>query len=91
LDKKVMLNITKLGMPACLENGLFTIFSMVIGRIIAQWGATAIAVQKVGSQIEAISWMTAGGFATALTTFIGQNYGAKKPERIKKGFKSTLG
>ena len=60
LDKKVMLNITKLGMPACLENGLFTIFSMVIGRIIAQWGATAIAVQKVGSQIEAISWMTAG-------------------------------
>ena len=91
LDKKVMLNITKLGMPACLENGLFTIFSMIIGRIIAQWGATAIAVQKVGSQIEAISWMTAGGFATALTTFIGQNYGAKKPERIKKGFKSTLG
>ena len=90
LDRSVMLNIVKLGMPACLENGLFTIFSMVIGRIIAQWGATSIAVQKVGSQIEAISWMTAGGFATALTTFIGQNYGAKKPDRIKKGFKSTL-
>lgn len=91
LDRSVILNITKLGMPACLENGLFTIFSMVIGRIVAQWGATSIAVQKVGSQIEAISWMTAGGFATALTTFIGQNYGAKKPDRIKKGFKSTLG
>lgn len=91
LDKKFMMNITKLGMPACLENGLFTIFSMVLGRIISQWGPTPIAVQKVGSQIEAISWMTAGGFATALTTFIGQNYGARKPERIKKGFTATLG
>ena len=48
---------------------------MIIGRIIAQYGAVAIAVQKVGSQIEAISWMTAEGFSAALTVFIGQNYG----------------
>lgn len=91
IDKGYIHNIVKLGMPACLENGCFTIFSMILGRIVAQWGPVNIAVQKVGSQIEAISWMTAGGFGTALTTFIGQNYGAKEPERIKKGFKATLG
>ncbi|MGG7176966.1 MATE family efflux transporter [Clostridium paraputrificum] len=91
IDKLFIKNIVKLGMPACIENGCFTLFSMVLGRIAAQWGASAIAIQKVGSQIEAISWMTAGGFGTALTTFIGQNYGARKPERIKKGFKATIG
>lgn len=91
LEWKFSKGIIKLGIPAAIENACFTIFSMVLGRIVATWGATSIAVQKVGSQIEAISWMTAGGFGTALTTFIGQNYGAKKPERIKKGFNSTLG
>ncbi|MEW8956346.1 MATE family efflux transporter [Clostridium sp.] len=83
--------ICKLGFPVGCQNGLFTIFSMFIARIIAGWGPLAIAVQKVGSQIEAISWMTAGGFSTALGAFVGQNYGAKKYERILKGYKATMG
>ena len=63
---------------------------MLIGRIVAVAGPVAIAVQKVGSQIESISWMTAGGFASALTAFVGQNYGAKRMDRVLKGYKSTL-
>ncbi|WP_425447444.1 MATE family efflux transporter [Dethiothermospora halolimnae] len=78
--------IVKLGFPVGLQNGSFTIFAMLIGRIISGWGDTPIAVQKVGSQIEAISWMTAGGFQTALSAFVGQNYGAKKWDRIYKGY-----
>ncbi|GCD12567.1 hypothetical protein Ctaglu_41900 [Clostridium tagluense] len=45
-----------------------------------------IAVQSVGSQIESITWMTAGGFQTALSAFVGQNFGAKKWDRIYKGY-----
>jgi Na+-driven multidrug efflux pump len=70
-----------------LQNGLFCIFAMIIARIIAGWGEVPVAVQKVGSQIESISWMPAGGFQTAISTFIGQNYGAKKWDRITKGYK----
>ncbi|WP_252235855.1 MATE family efflux transporter [Clostridium sp. ZS1] len=84
---KVLCNI---GLPGGIQNGLFTIFSMCIGRIIAVFGPVSIAVQKVGSQIEAISWMTAGGFSTALGTFVGQNYGSKKYNRINKGVKVTM-
>ncbi|MGG7162707.1 MATE family efflux transporter [Clostridium ihumii] len=82
--------IVKLSFPVALQNGLFCSFSMMIGRIIAFHGDTAIAVQKVGSQIEAISWMTAGGFSTAISAFIGQNYGAKKYNRIISGYKIAL-
>ena len=78
--------IFKLGLPVALQSGLFTLFAMVIARIIAQWGPIPIAVQKVGSQIEAVSWMTAGGFQTAMSTFVGQNYGAKNWDRISKGY-----
>ncbi|WP_330375360.1 MATE family efflux transporter [Inediibacterium massiliense] len=86
-----MKKIIKIGSPVGFQNGLFTIFSMFIARIVAHWGPVPIAVQKVGAQIEAISWMTAGGFSTALGTFVGQNYGARKGERIYKGYFIALG
>ncbi len=84
-------SLCKLGMPVAIQSGMFTIFSMLLGVIVASWGPVAIAAQKVGSQIEAISWMTADGIAVALSSFVGQNYGATKYNRINKGFKITLG
>lgn len=89
-SKNHIVIVFKLGIPVALHEGLFSIFSMTIGRIISVWGPVPIAVQKVGAQIEAISWMTAVGFATSLGTFVGQNYGAKKYNRIHKGFKVTM-
>lgn len=90
LDMFYIKNIFKLGTPVALQNGLFCIFAMIIARIIASFGEVPIAVQKVGSQIEAISWMTAGGFSTAISAFVGQNYGAKKWDRIYKGYFTAL-
>ncbi len=78
--------IVKLGIPAALQSGIFSIIGMVIARIIANWGPIPIAVQKVGSQIEAISWMTAGGFQSAVSAFVGQNYGAQKWDRVRRGY-----
>lgn len=88
---KYIKTICVIGFPGAVQSGLFTLFSMVIGRIIAVFGPVPIAVQKVGSQIEAISWMTAGGLSTALGTFTGQNYGAQKYDRIEKGYRVTMG
>lgn len=84
-------DIVKLSLPVALQNALFSIIAMFIAKIVAHWGSTPIAVQKIGSQIEAISWMTAGGFSTALSTFVGQNYGAKKWDRIYKGYFIAIG
>lgn len=83
--------IIKLGFPVALQSALFTLIAMVIARIVAKWGPVAIAVQKVGGQIESISWMTAGGFQTAMSAFTGQNYGAKKWDRIYKGYFIGIG
>lgn len=82
--------LVQLGFPVAVENGLFSFFAMLIGRIVAGHGDAAVAVQQVGAQIEAISWMTAGGFCTALGAFIGQNYGARKYDRIIKGYLASM-
>ncbi|MDB8542570.1 MATE family efflux transporter [Turicibacter sanguinis] len=89
-DIKFIKIICKIGFPGALQSGLFTCISMVLGRLVAAYGAVPIAVQKVGSQIESISWMTAGGFSTALGAFVGQNYGAKQFDRIQKGYQTTM-
>ncbi|GAA0085680.1 MATE family efflux transporter [Clostridium sp. CTA-7] len=90
INKTCIYRICKLGIPTALQNCMFAFFAMVIGRVVASWGPVSIAVQKVGSQIEAISWMTAEGFAAALTAFVGQNYGANRWDRILKGYKATM-
>ncbi|MBZ9687848.1 MATE family efflux transporter [Clostridium estertheticum] len=83
--------IVRFGIPVAVQSGVFTFIAMIIARIIVRWGSTPIAVQSVGAQIESISWMTAGGFQTALSAFIGQNFGAKKWDRIYKGYFTALG
>ncbi len=85
-----MKDIVKLGIPLFIYNALFTIISMVIAIFIAKYGKEAIAVQKVGSQIESISWMTASGFANAVSAFVGQNVGAKKYDRVYNGYKEAI-
>ena len=85
-----MKDIISVGLPAALQNIFFTSISMVLSRLIAGWGDAAIAVQRVGSQIESISWMTAEGFGTAVNAFTAQNFGAGKHDRVKKGYHTAL-
>lgn len=80
-----------MGFPVGLQSAFFTLIAMIIARIIAEWGPLPIAVQNVGSQIESISWMTAGGFQSAMSAFIGQNYGAKRGDRVYRGYFVGIG
>lgn len=80
--KKIM----QLGLPPATQMGVHAIIGIILTRIIAEYGAVAVAVQSIGSQIESLSWMTSEGFAAAISAFVGQNYGAKKFDRIKEGY-----
>lgn len=86
----VIAKIIKLGLPVAVQSGAFTLFAMIIARRLSYFGDMPIAIQKVGSQIESISWMTASGFGTALSAFVGQNYGAKAYDRIKEGYREAF-
>ena len=87
--KEIKDNI-RIGLPVSIQSILFTFFSMYIARIVAVWGPVAVAIQRVGGQIESVSWRTAEGFSSALSSFIGQNYGADNRERVKKGYMTAL-
>lgn len=94
IQKQYLRPIVKVGGPVALQSVCFAFLAMVLARVlnnIAEGNEVPFAVQSIGAQIEALSWMTALGFSTALGTFTGQNYGAGKWDRIQKGFFITLG
>lgn len=90
LERSIARSIIKIGIPSSIQGIMFTGISMSIGRIIGAWGEAAIAVQKVGIQIESVSFMAAEGFSLATNSFIAQNYGAGQFKRSKKGYFTAL-
>jgi len=90
IDYKKVKEIIILGFPMAFQRILFTIINIFLARIIAIFGSDAIAAQKIGLQIESITYMVIGGLQGAVAAFIGQNFGAKKHDRIKEGYNAAL-
>jgi putative MATE family efflux protein len=89
--RRVLLkSIVELGISPTIQRISFTVVAIMMARIISNWGSTAIAVQKVGIQIEAISYMTAGGFMSALASISGKAYGAMDYNKQWDTFQSGM-
>ncbi|WP_281615294.1 MATE family efflux transporter [Flammeovirga sp. SubArs3] len=82
--------IFKVGFPASLQRILFTLVGIVIAKIVSEWGSDAIAAQKIGNQVEGITYMCIGGLSSAMMSFTGQNFGAKQYKRIEEGYKNAM-
>ena len=82
--------ICQIGIPSGIQDMTYCFISMILTRMVSGFGAEALATQRVGGQIESISWHTADGFAAALNAFTAQNYGAGKMDRVKKGYRASL-
>ena len=86
--QKEAVRIISLGAPPAIFNISYAFISMVISRIIVTFGDAAVAIQRIGGQIESVTWMTAEGFSYAMNAFTSQNYGAENYDRVKRGFKT---
>ena len=84
-------NIFKLGFPVAVMNVFFSIINMSLVRIASiHGGHLGVTSQTTGGQIEGLTWNTTEGFATALGSYVAQNYSANKIDRTKKAYTFTL-
>lgn len=90
IDTNKAKEIITLGFPMAFQRVLFTFVNIILAKIIATFGSNAIAAQKIGLQIESITYMVIGGLNGAIASFTGQNFGAKKFNRIREGYKASL-
>jgi putative MATE family efflux protein len=84
--KRYLRAILRWGWPNAFEMFCFTFFILIVSRLVASFGPDAMAVQRLGNQVDQFSYFVSSGFAAALTAYIGQNYGAGELSRIRRGF-----
>ena len=90
-DRDIVRQIFKWVIPISVESFLFTFLTMFIARLITSFGSSAMAAQRVCSQIESLTWLIAAGYASAITAYSGQNFGAGKWKRIRRGYGVSIG
>ena len=84
IEKKILLRITKLGLPSAIQSAAFNLSGMVLTSSVNELGAVTIYAFGVSNQIEAIAYNIMNSYQVAAMTFTAQNYGALKINRIKR-------
>ncbi len=79
-----------IGLPAGLQNVLVSVGVMVLQRLVNSFGSDFMAGFSAAAKIDAFVFMPIMSFAVAMTTYVGQNVGANRYDRVKQGVRSTL-
>ncbi len=79
--------ILRLSFPTGAYNVFFTFTAMLVSTYAITYGDNVIAAQRIGSEVESLSWMCASGLGIACSVFTGQNFGAKNKKRIDRAYK----
>ncbi len=85
IDFEEIKSIAKLGFYPTIQNMMFAGIAMIITRFVSSFGDEAIAVQRVGNDIESLSWMIGIGITSAIGVFVGQNAAANRFDRVRSG------
>lgn len=84
-------SIIKIGMPAGVQSIMNSISGLMMATAINSLGTTAVAGNTAYAKLDGIFWMISTAFSVSIATFVGQNYGAKKYDRMKKSIWICLG
>ena len=89
IKKDHLARIMKIGIPIGIQSATYNLANLLIQSSINDFGTDTIAAWGAYWKMD-VFWMVMSAFSIALTTFVGQNYGAGLYERIRKGVRSTL-
>ena len=89
-DKEIFMHIIRIGLPTGVQQTLVAVGALALLGIVNKFGTDVIAGYAVASRLDSMALIPAMSFSMALSTFVGQNIGANKPERIRTGLIATL-
>lgn len=83
--------LLRIGLPAGFQSVMYNISNTMIQAALNGFGTDTSAAWSVYNKLDGLFWMMSGAFGIAITTFVGQNYGAGKTDRVKKSVRVCLG
>ena len=84
IDRGMLVRVLKLGVPASIQSGVFAISNMMLTSAISTFPVETISGNTIAGNVDGITYTCMNSFASSVTTFAGQNYGARKRDRIWK-------
>lgn len=85
IERSLLGRILRIGIPAGLQFVTFDFSNILIQSGINSFGDITMAAWTAHGKTDALTWMVTGAFGVSITTFVGQNFGAQKYSRIRKG------
>ncbi len=89
-DKEIFKKAINIGLPSGIQHIMFSLGMMALFSIVNRFGVKVIAAYSAALRLDSLAIMPAINLASALSTFVGQNLGAGKIERVKKGLQTTI-
>lgn len=90
VNYSIILSILSIAIPAVIGQGGTAIGFMVLNSVLASYGTVTIAAFGMVNRATSFLMMPATGIGNSLTAIVGQNIGAKKPDRVKEAFKKGI-
>lgn len=91
VDKRMIRRVIRIGLPAGLQSVMYNLSNIIIQSSVNSLGTDTVAAYTAYGKIDSLFWMIISAFGISITTFVGQNYGAGKMERVHKGIRVCMG
>ena len=90
-DRTILSEILKIGIPSGLQSTMYSVSNLIIQAGINSFGSVTAAAWTAHDRMCSINWMVVSAFGVAITTFVGQNFGAQKYDRVRKSVRVCMG
>jgi putative MATE family efflux protein len=89
-DRRLFTTMLRIGLPTGIQQSLVSLGFVALTRIVNPFGTDVIAGYTAATRLESFAVLPAMNLSMAMSTFVGQNLGAGKPERVRRGFRAAL-
>lgn len=90
IDFSILKQIVEIGVPAGLQGMIVSVSNVIVMAYINQFGSSGVAGFSCSNKIDNFMGLPVNSLMLAITTFVGQNLGARQYERVKQGVRAAL-
>ena len=87
----MLARIVRIGLPAGLQSVMYSLSNMIIQASVNGFGTDVMAAWTAYGKIDGLYWMMISAFGVSITTFAGQNFGARRYDRMRRSVRVCLG
>ena len=85
IDGRMLQRIIRIGIPAGMQSVMYNISNIIIQAGVNNLGTDNVTAWATYGKVDGLYWMMINALGISVTTFVGQNYGARRMDRVRKG------